>query len=190
MYLDANAKIKVRSSENAWYGNETTWQGCGFTLDADHNVCIIESAAYNISFYLNSAEGNHIVIGKATPPEHIEINPSSFHGLVVTDHGDYYTLAFGSESFDVEKGAAPKSTFTFTINYKDAGSTTQYQAEEGMTWADFIASSYNTNNDVRADMCYKNAGACIYSDSATYVLCSAEDTLIADHIYYATTGGN
>lgn len=108
LYLEANAKIKVKSDENSWYGNETTWTGCGFTLDEDHNVCIIDSDAYNISFYLNSAEGNHIVIGKAEQPSHIEIKPSSFHGLVVTDNGDYYTLSFGSESFDVEKGIAPQ----------------------------------------------------------------------------------
>lgn len=82
------------------------------------------------------------------------------------------------------------SLISFTIHY--ASNDTTYQAEEGMTWADFASSSYNTNNDVLVDntsVGYRG-GVYIYTTPTGSESCKSTDVLVANNIYYATGAGN
>lgn len=63
--------------------------------------------------------------------------PPSFSDVEVTPHDGYITMTINGVDFNL-KTAASVSLISFSI-----GGTT-YQAEDGMTWAEWVASEYNT----------------------------------------------
>lgn len=54
------------------------------------------------------------------------------------------------ETYDGEVAMSGIITFTYvTVNYADETSVYTFQAEDGMTWEQFISSSYNNSNGCR-----------------------------------------
>lgn len=81
----------------------------------------------------------------------------------------------------------------FTIDDSPITGQVQYQAEEGMTWQQFVNSSYNTNNLVtigsydnysryKARIIYKKVGR-------TLTEVTSIDVIIANEIYETGSGG-
>ena len=65
--LTATDQLKVNNpalGDNGWYTNDHTYDGCGFTLSNDGNIVVSETGTYNISFYVSSDDGNHVVLAK------------------------------------------------------------------------------------------------------------------------------
>lgn len=66
----------------------------------------------------------------------------SFSDVEVTPHDGYITMTINGVEFNL-KTAASVSLISFSI----VGFNT-YQAEDGMTWAEWVASDYNTDRFV------------------------------------------
>lgn len=65
--LAKDAQLKIKSGDN-WFGNESTWIDCGFTL-VDGNVNVTAAGTYLVHFYLNGENGNHIVLEAVQPAQ-------------------------------------------------------------------------------------------------------------------------
>ena len=89
-----------------------------------------------------------------------------------------------------------KELITFTVD------EVQYQAEEGMTWEEFVNSEYNTdnlihiNNDRDSDNCvYKKkyegqAGATYFVFTADSNMVLKKDLIISNESYISLVGGS
>ena len=66
LVLAAGAKIKVfEKKDNLYFGCDSTWDNCGFTLDSDHNLVVTAAGTYTIHFDLTpGGAGNYIDISK------------------------------------------------------------------------------------------------------------------------------
>lgn len=66
LVLAAGAKIKVfEKLSNMYYGDATTWDNCGFTLDGDYNLVVTAAGTYTIHFDLTpGGAGNYIDLAK------------------------------------------------------------------------------------------------------------------------------
>lgn len=105
--------------------------------------------------------------------------PPSFSDVEVTPHDGYITMTINGVDFNL-KTAASVSLISFSI---DDGT---FQAEEGMTWAEWVDSAYNTD-------AFSSDGRNIRSNlSASYgrvvgvVVCGAvspSDTITEDYNY-------
>jgi hypothetical protein len=70
-----------------------------------------------------------------------------------------------------------ETTITFTID------SIEYQAEEDMTWADWVDSEYNTGG-------FYVSGSMIYKDNAHYISkVNADDKITPNNNYKLLTGG-
>ena len=82
----------------------------------------------------------------------------------------------------------------FTIDDSRTTGQVQYQAEEGMTWQQFVNSSYNANNLVTIgtyDNCSRYKGRKIYKIAGiTLTEVTSTDVIIANGIYETTSGGS
>ena len=107
--LAQDQKIKVIDSSDSpeWYGNASVWDNCGFTLDGDNNLVISEAGNYTIDFYLESAQNNHIVIGK-------EVAPATITSLAVALHESYATKFSGRTYFIYSWKGSQNHTDFFT----------------------------------------------------------------------------
>ena len=93
----------------------------------------------------------------------------------------------GSATFTIAVKDVPMISFTIHDNYDQT--TTTYQAEEGMTWGEWVASSYNT--DGYTVQHYDDLGDIVVCDFAIitiqgangYVYPSPEDMVLADQEY-------
>ena len=76
---------------------------------------------------------------------------------------------------------------TFTMIDNGDYSEYQYQAEEGMTWGEFAASDYNTNN-----IFYTNSSGIMFYNDVEFGV-NSSDEIVPDASYYYGThsgGGN
>ena len=66
LVLSAGAKIKVfEQLHNMYYGCDSTWDNCGFTLDSDHNLVVTAAGTYKIHVDLSpEGAGNYVDITK------------------------------------------------------------------------------------------------------------------------------
>ena len=64
--LAAGAKIKVfEKKDNLYFGCDSLWEGCGFTLDDDHNLVVTAAGNYKIHIDLTpGGAGNYVDIAK------------------------------------------------------------------------------------------------------------------------------
>lgn len=115
-------------------------------------------------------------------------NQSSFKSLSVSEYDNYIELSLDGVTYEIKLNTSNLITFSISLQ----GVVTEYQAEQGMTWSEFIESSYNTNNDVHLHsataMWYKLSGHIIYDDSQKTIITNPVDTIIADKMYYAGMG--
>lgn len=80
----------------------------------------------------------------------------------------------------------PVTIISFTVKH-ESGTVTGYQAEEGMTWAEWINSSYNTDNYIidTEGFVKVNKRACIDKGDHRGVISS--ENIIKDYMYTTTT---
>ena len=62
--LKAGEEIKVNDGASAWFGNAEVYEGCGYTITEGGNVRVTEAGTYIINFYVNSNQGNHVILAK------------------------------------------------------------------------------------------------------------------------------
>ena len=70
--LASGDKIKVQDpskGNDGYYGNAGTWENCGFTVEDNGNVVLNEAGTYDIDFYLQGDNNNHIVPTKKGEPQ-------------------------------------------------------------------------------------------------------------------------
>ena len=71
--LAAEAQMKVKSSDNEWYGVAEIYEGCGWTVGNNGNCVVTSADTYTVNFYVNSENGNHIqIIGSGVEPQPVE----------------------------------------------------------------------------------------------------------------------
>ena len=64
--LLANELIKVTNpNRTVWYSNESTYDNCGYTLDASGNIIVKEAGTYTVDLYTDSAQHNYVILTKA-----------------------------------------------------------------------------------------------------------------------------
>ena len=108
------------AGKEAWYGNASTWDGCGFELNEGGNIIVKEAGTYTVNFYVNGDNGNHITIAKeAYVPEDavakVKVGAADAVAMVkgVADYDNCiakYTLELATLTANDE--------FSFTLNDK------------------------------------------------------------------------
>lgn len=117
----------------------------------------------------------------------IPMGELTFNGVQsVTYNGtDYTKLVVDGTSYPPPP--PPVTIISFTVKH-ESGTVTRYQAEEGMTWAEWINSSYNTDNyiiDTEGFVKVNKRGACIDKGNHGGVISS--ENIIKDYTYVTTT---
>ena len=156
--VDHVYNITPYTADDTWLGNET-FRIVQFLYGTD------ATNASLISWIQSNAEQ---IVDSAPPP--------SFSDVEVTPHDSYITMTINGVDFNL-KTAASVSLISFSI-----GGTT-YQAEEGMTWAEWVASDYNTGG-------FYISGTGVFTqnnfrvvDSATFSYVNSSDEIVQNHSY-------
>ena len=144
------------------------------TPAAGTTAALVTAACDDISVTVKAdtitATGTQTVSGKS-------LAKGASHKIEVTiayaENGDRadgdFTVAFGDISLTYKTVDQSANLITFNIFFEDGSPSITFQAEEGMTWGEFIESDYNTDNiftlsetDYEADgipdyiVCYNN----------------------------------
>ena len=130
------------------------------SLDADNDFTVTTAQGATLT-YTVTANSTAISAGD----EILAVNPEDAANGSVTvvfaidesaiQYAGTYT---GTATFTVAVKDVPVTTISFTIYNPAGGSTTEYSAEKGMTWGDWLESTYN------------NAGFAVRSDGRiTYI---------------------
>ena len=159
------------------------------TLAADNNFTVTSGEGATLT-YTVTKDGENVAAGG----EILAVNPAA------KDNGTA-TITFDIDESAIQYAGTYTGTATFTIAVKDVSmisftvhdnyyqTTTTYQAEEGMTWGEWVASSYNT--DGYTVQYYDDIGVIVSCDFGTitiqgangYVFPSPEDMVLADQEY-------
>lgn len=137
-----------------------------------------------IRYYTNSTENLVYSYGKWTNTAYRTIT------FAKSPTGDLLTWLQANGT----KQGGGATLINFTIDDSPITGQVQYQAEEGMTWQQFVNSSYNTNNLVtigpfdnysryKARIIYKKVGRTLTEVTST-------DVIIANEIYETGSGGS
>ena len=112
------------------------------TLDADNNFTVATQQGATLA-YTVTANGQSVAAGD----EILAVNPAdgktgSANVTFAIDQSDiqYAGTYTGTATFTIAVKDAPKAKINFTIDGES------YQAEEGMTWEQWVVSDYNTGN--------------------------------------------
>ena len=185
-YNPSSGVITLNSDED-WDGdNWDFWSDITVTIVCPEAQVSVPASSFK-SIKLN---GNVLTINGTDytldgTSEVVDANESSFKGISAVDNGNgTITLTVGNNSITVNKHSA---LITFTIN------NVSYQAEQGMTWAQWIASAYNTDG-------YETDSVDVYLDNSPYydyvqlsgTNVSPSDTITANtsySIYRVNSGG-
>ena len=101
LFVEAGEAIDITDSDNYGYYNETTYDGCGYTINTSLQVIVNETGYYNIDFYPNGISGgNHFTLTKIP----------DFHGYAdgaveyyLTGSGDgFYNILMDTFKFYVD----------------------------------------------------------------------------------------
>ena len=108
-------------------------------------------------------------------------------GEISANGGGSYTTATEAEVRALfGNGTTTPTLISFTVQSMGMGGTFSYQAEEGMTWAQWVASAYNTNEFVLSGNRVLTSGGIDVTLNSSTVLSS--DTII-DGTEYVVSGG-
>ena len=130
------------------------------TLAADNNFTVKTAEGAELT-YTVTANGENVAAGG----EILAVNPadSATGTATVTFDIDETKIQYagtytGTATFTIAVKDVPKTIISFTIYNPVGDSTTEYSAEKGMTWGDWLESTYN------------NAGFAVRSDGGiTYI---------------------
>lgn len=120
------------------------------------------------------------------PETYSVATPPSFSDVEVTPHEGYITMTINGVDFNL-KTAASVSLISFSIN------NATYQAEDGMTWSEWVASEYNTGGYVVRANAITSGGMSIVDHNYTAVppistIVSPTDTIKNGYIYQLSGG--
>ena len=140
-----------------WYGVSEEYANCHFTVDAENNAVINETASYTVNLYINSDNGNHLEFIKEGTP------------IVGADH---YLLGLGLNNW------TPSAAFLMTQDQSDSNKYTLTGVE--LTEGDLIkANNPALGNDgwYGVAEAYENChftvgegGNAVITDSGTYTV--------------------
>ena len=173
-------------------GNSTTISAEGVVVEKGQYVSV--TLAENNDFTVTSGEGATLTytVTKGNQPvsaggEILAVNPadSAAGTATITFDIDESTIQYagtytGTATFTIAVKAVPKTIINFTID------GTSYQAEEGMTWAEWVADpAYNTVG-------LEKDGEWYIVDPSTHKAvfkgewetCNPSDVIVADYEYY------
>lgn len=106
---------------------------------------------------------------------------SSFASVDISSDTDYVYLTIEGVTYQLNKGTAAPITFTVE--------GTSYSADSGMTWAQFVASAYNTNNTffiVQNQVAFGSRPNFVTDASESHWINTTE-LIIANYAYSSTT---
>ena len=161
------------------------------SLAAENNFTVTTAEGATLD-YTVTANGETVAAGG----EILAVNPKDGKNGTATLTFDidesaiqYAGTYTGTANFTIAVKDAPKPiSFTVRDNYYQT--TTTYQAEEGMTWGEWVASSYNTDgytvqhSDDLGDIVLSDEFAIITIQGANgYVFPSPEDMVLANQEY-------
>ena len=143
------------------------------TLAADNNFTVKTAEGAELT-YTVTANGENVAPGG----EILAVNPAdgkTGSASVTFDIDEsaiqYAGIYTGTATFTIAVKDVPKTMISFTI-----GEDT-YQAEEGMTWAEWVESAYNNGG-------FYSANESVYWDEGFwYILCNSGKTPIDDDYY-------
>ncbi len=180
-------------------GNSTTISAEDVVVEKGQYVSV--TLAENNNFTVKTTEGAELTYtvtandkNIAAGGEVLAVNPKDGKTGTATITFDidesaikYAGTYTGSATFTIAVKDVPMISFTIHDNYDQT--TTTYQAEEGMTWGEWVASSYNT--DGYTVQYYDDIGVIVSCDFGTitiqgangYVYPSPEDMVLADQEY-------
>ena len=177
-------------------GNSTTISAEGVVVEKGQYVSV--TLAENNDFTVTSGEGATLTytVTKGNQPvsaggEILAVNPadSAAGTATITFDIDESTIQYagtytGTATFTIAVKAVPMISFTIRDTYYQT--TTTYQAEEGMTWAEWVADpAYNTVG-------LEKDGEWYIVDPSTHKtvfkgeweICNPSDVIVADYEYY------
>ena len=160
------------------------------SLAADNNFTVATAEGATLTYTVTKG-GQPVAAGD----EILAVNPADGKSGTATVTFDIDEAAIqyagtytGSATFTIAVKDVSMISFTVHDNYYQT--TTTYQAEEGMTWGEWVASSYNT--DGYTVQHYDDVGDIVVSDDFAvitiqgangYVFPSPEDMVLADQEY-------
>ncbi len=164
-------KAKADGYEDSDYSNEVT-----YTVAEPITGNLLTTSSDEI---LQDSSGNYLEFTpQLATPQNVTADGTTVSWDEVENATSYAVLADGSEIGTVEAAA---NLISFNIE------GTSYQAEEGMTWEQWVNSSYNTGRYyVRQDGVITNN---IYFVSTPAGHVSSTDTIISDYSYAGSGAG-
>ena len=161
------------------------------TLAADNNFTVKTAEGAELA-YTVTANGENVAPGG----EILAVNPADGKtgSATVTFDIDESAIQYagtytGTATFTIAVKDVQKTIINFTIHDNWSQMTSSYQAEEGMTWGEWVTSSYNTGgytvqhyDDLGDIIRYGYSVIAILVEDG-YVYPSPEDVILADQEY-------
>ena len=161
------------------------------TLAADNNFTVKTAEGAELA-YTVTANGENVAPGG----EILAVNPADGKNGTATLTFDidesaiqYAGTYTGTATFTIAVKDVQKTIINFTIHDNWSQMTSSYQAEEGMTWGEWVTSSYNTAgytvqhyDDLGDIIRYGYSVVAILGEDG-YVYPSPEDVILADQEY-------
>ena len=162
------------------------------TASSDASDSLVQSACEGINISINvggtnyeygEAISNHVLSKGSVEP--VVITVTYAEGASRAD-GDF-DIAFGDISLDYSTVDGPR-IITFSVDRPSSNYTATFQAEEGMTWGEYVSSEYNRGFSFEIHYGYLlHSGSVHYSRENTDYL-MPEDYIIEGHTYYVSNG--
>ena len=161
------------------------------TLAAENNFTVTTAEGATLA-YTVTANGENVAAGG----EILTVNPKDGKTGTATITFDidesaiqYAGTYTGTATFTIAVKDVQKTIINFTIHDNWSQMTSSYQAEEGMTWGEWVTSSYNTagytvqHYDDLGDIIRYGYSVVAILVEDSYVYPSPEDVILADQEY-------
>ena len=154
------------------------------TVASDFIMTTTEGATLD---YTITAGGNAVATGDVVATFGTDKNAQSTTIHIAASDPDYAGEYKDNVTFTISVKAVPMISFTIHDNWSQM--TSSYQAEEGMTWGEWVTSSYNTagytvqHYDDLGDIIRYGYSVVAILVEDSYVYPSPEDVILADQEY-------
>lgn len=157
------------------------------TLASDNNFTVTSGEGTTLT-YTVTKDGQPVAAGD----EILAVNPASADNgsteitFAINDEIQYAGTYTGSATFTIAVKDVPVTTISFTIDEPQLGNKT-FQADVGMTWGEWVASSYNTDGYT---VVHYGEGDVITGPKGSFIVLvgefvfqSPEDVIVANQAY-------
>lgn len=169
----------VQLAEATVNRNKTDVESLASNVEA--NAKIVEDFAENMPVVTDSDNGKVLTVvnGSWTADDEILVQM----GLIVEIVEELIGKFPGAATFEFE-------VYHQYLNDYEGGTVT-YEAEDGMTWAEWVASDYNTSGFRADEWDVRDANYdVLFTNSEDYVSVNQTDVIIAGHSYYCESDGS